>query len=1442
MYCEFFGLRCRPFEDKADARFYHATAECDEALASMEYESRYGKGATLILGDAGTGKTLLVRTLLQRLHATDHAVVVAWPASGEMSLIREVCKRFGVTLPASYNEDRSLARLRRHLLRTHRAKHRSILIIDQAEHLSADNIAELTTLTGVQDDGTRLLSMILVGQLRFREVLDQPSHAGIRQHLYGERTIPAMSITDSEAYVAHRLRVAGAGDTDIFAPGAVELIHTAARGIARLINHMCDAALLAAYGAGDDHVTRAMAAEVIGKRGPSERTVDAQSVGLGSATAVADGLTVSSAYESIRDGADDAVATANRWTPGDDSIDRGAYDALSRSSAPWDAAPLGAMPGASATSILVDGEALLNRLERASARAERVATTTDASLTKYAAMEKHLASLTREAERLVGTLAGAVTRSSESIDGVQHRVSAILDRSDARVRELDAHTARTANAGEQAEDRIERLLRVCEQADRAETQLTACAEQFADKADDVQERVGLLMTGLDSGAETRAQLDALIKQAAAVIVDADARIKVLGDTLEETSSSAQRIEAGAAGKVDSLRRTFETVKRDAETFEQQFTESALATCRAKLTEQVDAQIKVLGNTLEETSNSAQRIQAAAAGNVESLRRSFETVKRDAEVFEQQFTESMLATCRVKLTEQVDAQMRAHKQAIEAEITKYRGDVRAMIENLTARVQDLGELIAGRKQEAEAAASAATEAFAKTQTAVQAGAEVLDRRLEDMVRRQASIQSRMDLFPAEIDAVAERVDVIHDRMEQVESDVTGLAMRGETVAARLAESVPQGEKLFAGLQGMYGQAEAMHRSASTTLVELGGAHERVVALREELRDASETIDRLSAGRTKADATVERLEACVGTAKAKLVAIQDEVAHVSGCMEQRREASQQATQAAMDKMEARTSAVAEQIKALEQQSNASVQNVSEQMRSLEERSQGSIRDMSRQCEFSTTLLAELTDATATGEVLTREVNETIDGTKALLAELADRTRSWTDLRDANLPTIRQIEDLVGTATQLNEALQGAVAHADSKVGQLDSHNAAAGSVLRRLTEATVASHELVERIAAASDKVQGTIKSGEQIVQDVWETTSRTETNTRNLVTANKKAVELIKTLGSVAEPAREIVKRIDERTVEAKQCLDGLASRFEAADEIVERLDSVQYFCDTIKGTEGAIHETTEQATEICQKLADATQSAITYGQSLSEINAEAHGLIETSGQMKKEADASIDRLTTQVSTTRRVIEKSSPMLREFIAHSRQLNEQVDGLQRRADEIEETVKGATSRPAEIIAGAQEQAAQLENVVAAVRKVFGMLSKASLDAQNKVNDFQRASDDAKRKLAQLTDDTTRAAGTLQVWVEEAVRVQSRMERTIQQAPSIAETHSGDHLRRMSRSLDPVGRIANASATGELTMLNEPRTSTGGDAPVAPPSRADEVTKIIENARQAAAGAAK
>src|SRR5512145_1802454 len=101
MYCDYFGLRCLPFEDRADPRFYFPTLDSEAILQATEDECQLGGRMNLILGESGTGKTLLARVLLRRLAATDHPVILSWPVGGMSDLLRETCKGFGVTLPAT---------------------------------------------------------------------------------------------------------------------------------------------------------------------------------------------------------------------------------------------------------------------------------------------------------------------------------------------------------------------------------------------------------------------------------------------------------------------------------------------------------------------------------------------------------------------------------------------------------------------------------------------------------------------------------------------------------------------------------------------------------------------------------------------------------------------------------------------------------------------------------------------------------------------------------------------------------------------------------------------------------------------------------------------------------------------------------------------------------------------------------------------------------------------------------------------------------------------------------------------------------------------------------------------------------------------------------------------------------------------------------------------
>ena len=425
MYGNFFGLRSLPFEDRADTQFFYPTAECEEALAAMEYEIHHGTGLGLLIGETGTGKTLLLRTLLLRLEKSDQTVVVTWPASGAMDLVRECCKGFGVTLPSSHNQSSCLYRLRRHLGRSVVLGDRSILIVDQAENLSPGNIAQLATLAELPGDRGKLLTIILAAQPLVRALLDRPEFAWIRQQLFGERTLSPLTPKETGEYIRHRLHIAGVVDTRLFDDRAISLIHEISEGNPRLINRVCHAAMLVAYDAQTPRISRTIVEEATSRPAVRERTIAARDLGL---AMIGEG---GAPWLSVPESPDRmASSDESQMTPGTNEPSPQRSSAFGGLGLPFESSvtPTDIINHEEADDIwsdanetsgasIVDGEYegsngesfgsgpnkgtfLLARLERAMARAERMTSTTDASLSRLAAVEQRLASLVDQAERL----------------------------------------------------------------------------------------------------------------------------------------------------------------------------------------------------------------------------------------------------------------------------------------------------------------------------------------------------------------------------------------------------------------------------------------------------------------------------------------------------------------------------------------------------------------------------------------------------------------------------------------------------------------------------------------------------------------------------------------------------------------------------------------------------------------------------------------------------------------------------------------------------------------------------------------------------------------------------------------------------------------------------------------------------------------------------------
>ncbi len=269
MYTSFFGLNEKPFSITPDPRYLFMSERHGEALAHLVYGVTESGGFVQLTGEVGTGKTTLVRSLLlNRLPTNADVAVVLNPQLSALEFLQTVCEELGVRVPAEPSAKAMLDGLNRHLLDAHADGRRTILIVDEAQNLAADVLEEVRLLTNLETAKQKLLQIILIGQPELRDVLARSDLRQLAQRITGRYHLEPLSRDETAKYIEHRLKVAGAL-TDIFDAGAKREVYSLSEGVPRLINVICDRALLGAYSLEMRQVNRRLvrraAAEVTGK-------------------------------------------------------------------------------------------------------------------------------------------------------------------------------------------------------------------------------------------------------------------------------------------------------------------------------------------------------------------------------------------------------------------------------------------------------------------------------------------------------------------------------------------------------------------------------------------------------------------------------------------------------------------------------------------------------------------------------------------------------------------------------------------------------------------------------------------------------------------------------------------------------------------------------------------------------------------------------------------------------------------------------------------------------------------------------------------------------------------------------------------------------------------------------------------------------------------------
>ncbi len=250
MYEKAFGLNRKPFEITADPYFLFPTAQHNEALASIYYGVQRHKGFVVLTGEVGTGKTLMVRCLLDLLH--QQRVVFAYVFNTRLSpleFLRYVTGDLGL---ASAGQDKSelLLALNHHLIARHNKGQTTVLVVDEAQHLTWDVLEEIRLLTNLETAQQKLLQILLVGQPELDEKLESADLRQLKQRIALRCRLEPLRKHETEAYILRRLRLAGANSHagTLFPDQTMAAIYRYSRGVPRLINVLCDNALTIAYG------------------------------------------------------------------------------------------------------------------------------------------------------------------------------------------------------------------------------------------------------------------------------------------------------------------------------------------------------------------------------------------------------------------------------------------------------------------------------------------------------------------------------------------------------------------------------------------------------------------------------------------------------------------------------------------------------------------------------------------------------------------------------------------------------------------------------------------------------------------------------------------------------------------------------------------------------------------------------------------------------------------------------------------------------------------------------------------------------------------------------------------------------------------------------------------------------------------------------------------
>ena len=281
MYLQHFGLLRAPFEMTPDPAFLFLGESHQEGLATLVYGVRARKGFVMLSGEVGTGKTTLLHALLSQLDPKTAAAFMFNPRLGPLDFFRVLFDELGIETPCTTKAEYLIA-LNKFLIDRLERDLPTLLIVDEAQNLSAEMLEEIRLLSNLETPTSKLIQIMLVGQPELEEMLERKELRQLRQRIVLRFRLRPFDADETEHYVQERLRLAGYTGKGIFKRSSLRRLHYLTEGIPRLINVVCDGVLLLCYSRGREVVDASEIDEVARDMGLIERDKDGESTAAAS--------------------------------------------------------------------------------------------------------------------------------------------------------------------------------------------------------------------------------------------------------------------------------------------------------------------------------------------------------------------------------------------------------------------------------------------------------------------------------------------------------------------------------------------------------------------------------------------------------------------------------------------------------------------------------------------------------------------------------------------------------------------------------------------------------------------------------------------------------------------------------------------------------------------------------------------------------------------------------------------------------------------------------------------------------------------------------------------------------------------------------------------------------------------------------------------------------